>query len=199
MKTVSEVMQHKMSLQRERLESEGLSGGEVYSITPIASVFEAIQMMSDHHVGALPVMIEGKLVGIVSERDYARKVILKDKSSKTTRVSEIMTRDVITVSTKDHMSDCVDLMSSHHVPPPGGRRRRRGHGHAVAARPVHGDHRRAVRDHRPARRLHTRRSLTAASAATAPTPGTPRPSSRGRGRIANPRARHAQADRERGP
>ena len=72
-------------------------------------------MMSDHHVGALPVMIEGKLVGIVSERDYARKVILKDKSSKTTRVSEIMTRDVISVSTQDRMSDCVDLMTSHHI------------------------------------------------------------------------------------
>ena len=115
MKTVGDVMQHKARLQRERLESEGLTGGEVYSIPPIASVFEAIQMMSDHHVGALPVMIEGKLVGIVSERDYARKVILKDKSSKTTRVSEIMTRDVISVSTQDRMSDCVDLMTNHHI------------------------------------------------------------------------------------
>ena len=115
MKTVSEVMQHKLALQRERLESEGLIGGEVYSVAPITSVFNAIKMMSDHHVGALPVMIEGKLVGIISERDYARKVILKDKSSKTTRVSEVMTRDVVTVNTHDRMADCVDLMSNHHI------------------------------------------------------------------------------------
>ena len=115
MKTVSDVMEHKARLQAERLESEGLTGGEVYSIPPIASVYEAIAMMSDHHVGALPVMIEGKLVGIISERDYARKVILKDKSSKTTRVSEVMTRDVITVSAQDRMSECVDLMTSHHI------------------------------------------------------------------------------------
>ena len=115
MKTVQDVMQHKARLQRERLESEGLSGDEVYSIPPIASVYDAIAMMSEHHVGALPVMIEGKLVGIVSERDYARKVILKDKSSKTTRVSEVMTRDVITVSAKQPMSECVDLMTGHHI------------------------------------------------------------------------------------
>ena len=115
MKTVQDVMQHKARLQRERLESEGLSGHEVYSIPPIASVYDAIAMMSEHHVGALPVMIEGKLVGIVSERDYARKVILKDKSSKTTRVSEVMTRDVITVSAPQPMSDCVDLMTGHHI------------------------------------------------------------------------------------
>ena len=115
MKTVQDVMQHKARLQRERLKSEGLSGHEVYSIPPIASVYDAIAMMSEHHVGALPVMIEGKLVGIVSERDYARKVILKDKSSKTTRVSEVMTRDVITVSSHQPMSDCVDLMTGHHI------------------------------------------------------------------------------------
>ena len=90
-------------------------GSEVFSISPIASVFDAIKMMSDRHVGALPVMIDGKLVGIISERDYARKVILKDKSSKTTRVSEVMTRDVITVTRHEQMSACVDLMTNHHI------------------------------------------------------------------------------------
>ncbi len=108
MKTVHDVLHH-----RSRLKG-GDGTGEVFSIAPIASVFEAIEMMSNHHVGALPVMIDDKLVGIVSERDYARKVILKDKSSKTTRVSEIMTRDVVTVTDHDRISDCVDLMIDHH-------------------------------------------------------------------------------------
>ena len=109
MKTVSEVLHH-----RSRLKG-GEGGGEVFSIAPIASVYEAIEMMSDRHVGALPVMIDDKLVGIVSERDYARKVILKDKSSKTTRVSEVMTREVITVTPDDGISSCVDLMIEHHI------------------------------------------------------------------------------------
>ena len=109
MKTVHDVLHH-----RSRLKGRETTD-DVFSIAPIASVFEAIAMMSDHHVGALPVMIDGKLVGVVSERDYARKVILKDKSSKTTRVSEIMTRDVITVTQDDRISDCVDLMIDHHI------------------------------------------------------------------------------------
>ncbi|MDE0007398.1 MAG: CBS domain-containing protein [Gammaproteobacteria bacterium] len=92
MKTVHEVLLHK-------------GRGEIYSIAPIRSVFEAIEMMSDRHVGALPVMIDDKLVGVVSERDYARKVILRDKSSKQTRVSEIMTQNVVTVTSHDRLSD----------------------------------------------------------------------------------------------
>ena len=111
MKTVHDVLQHKSRL-------EGGPGGNeqgVFSITPIASVYEAIEMMSDRHVGALPVMIDDKLVGIVSERDYARKVILKDKASKQTRVSEVMTREVVTVTRQDRIADCVELMTSHHI------------------------------------------------------------------------------------
>ena len=87
----------------------------LYSIAPIASVFEAIELMSEQHVGALPVLQEDKLVGIISERDYARKVILKDKASKSTRVSEIMTRDVITVSPSERIDTCVNLMKNHHI------------------------------------------------------------------------------------
>ena len=109
MKTVHDVLQHKRRLRQDDAPEE------VYSIAPIASVFDAIAMMSDRHVGALPVMIDDKLVGVISERDYARKVILKDKSSKTTRVSEVMTRDVITVNQQDHISACVSLMTSHHI------------------------------------------------------------------------------------
>ena len=109
MKTVHDILHHRSHLKG------GEGTGEVFSIAPIASVFEAIALMSERHVGALPVMIDDKLVGVVSERDYARKVILKDKSSKTTRVSEIMTRDVITVTQQDRLSDCVDLMLDHHI------------------------------------------------------------------------------------
>ena len=109
MKTVHDVMQHKARLK------DGDSSGEVFSIAPIASVYDAIKMMSERHVGALPVMIDDKLVGIISERDYARKVILKDKSSKRTRVSEVMTRDVVTVGSHDRMAECVDLMTDHHI------------------------------------------------------------------------------------
>ena len=109
MKTVQDVLRHRSRLKGTE------HPGEVYSIAPVASVFDAIAQMSDRHVGALPVMIDDKLVGVVSERDYARKVILKDKSSKTTRVSEIMTREVVTVSQHDRISDCVDLMIEHHI------------------------------------------------------------------------------------
>lgn len=102
MKTVSDVMRHK-------------ENGVVHSIVPIASVYDAIEMMAEHHVGALPVLQEGKLVGIISERDYARKVILKDKSSKHTRVSEIMTREVIRVTPGDRVEACIEKMKEHHI------------------------------------------------------------------------------------
>ena len=71
--------------------------------------------MSEYHVGLLPVLQENKLVGVISERDYARKVILKDKSSKSTRVSEIMTQDVITVTKKERVDVCVGLMKKHRI------------------------------------------------------------------------------------
>ena len=109
MKTVNDVLRH-----RSRLKG-GEGTGEVFSIAPIDNVFDAIKMMAERHVGALPVMIDDKLVGIVSERDYARKVILKDKSSKTTRVSEIMTREVATVTQQDRIPDCVDMMIDRHI------------------------------------------------------------------------------------
>lgn len=90
-------------------------GGTVYWIDPLESVYQALKMMHEHNVGALLVMIDGYLVGIVSERDYARKVILDRKASKTTRVSEIMTREVVRVSREDTIEHCLALMKRYHI------------------------------------------------------------------------------------
>ena len=89
--------------------------GVVWSISPERSVFEAIHEMSDKRVGALLVMSEGVLVGIVSERDYARKVILMGRSSKNTEVREIMTTDVVCVSPAQTLDECMALMTKHHI------------------------------------------------------------------------------------
>lgn len=98
---------------RDLLNKKGNS--TIFSVAPISSVYDAIELMSEHHVGALPVLQEHSLVGIISERDYARKVILKNKSSKATRVSEIMTRNVICVSEEQRVNECVNLMLQNHI------------------------------------------------------------------------------------
>ena len=90
-------------------------GREVWSISPDASVYDAIEMMSDKQVGALLVLSEGKLAGVISERDYARKVILKGKSSKQTLVGEIMTAPVISVTSRHSVDDCMTLMTNHRI------------------------------------------------------------------------------------
>ena len=90
-------------------------GGGIYGIDPVDTVFDAIAMMAEKEVGALLVMQEGQPVGIISERDYTRKVILKDKSSKQTRVSEIMTSKIISATSRHHVDDCVALMQEHHI------------------------------------------------------------------------------------
>ena len=87
----------------------------VFSIGPDASVFDAIQMMSDKQVGALVVLSGGRLLGILSERDYARKVILRGKSSQTTPVREIMTVPVLYVTPEKTIDHCMRLMSSRRV------------------------------------------------------------------------------------
>jgi len=79
------------------------------------SVFDAIKMMAKRNVGALPVVEGGKVIGMMSERDYTRKVALKGKSSKETKVREIMGTPVITVPPQQPVSDCLRLMTEHRV------------------------------------------------------------------------------------
>jgi CBS domain-containing protein len=101
MKTIKQLLQTK--------------GYDVWSIGPHASVFDAIKLLSDKGVGALPVVDGEKLVGIISERDYARKVILQGKSSKETPVSEIMTRKVYFIRTEHSVEEAMALMTDKHI------------------------------------------------------------------------------------
>ena len=86
-----------------------------WSISPTATVFEAIQMMAEKNIGALLVMENGKLVGIISERDYTRKVALKGKSSKETPVREILSGRVFSVTSHHTVEECMRLMTEHRV------------------------------------------------------------------------------------
>ncbi|MDR6936829.1 MULTISPECIES: CBS domain-containing protein [unclassified Luteibacter] len=86
-----------------------IKGRAVFSVAEDATVFEAIQLMAEKNVGALAVKKGDQLVGIVSERDYARKVILKDRSSRETRVAEIMTASVVSVALDATVDECMRL------------------------------------------------------------------------------------------
>ena len=87
----------------------------VWSIGPNATVIDAIRFMDEKNVGALPVVDHGKLVGIVSERDYTRKVILKGRSSKDTPVSDIMTKELVTVNPRDGVTECMRIITEKRV------------------------------------------------------------------------------------
>ena len=87
----------------------------VWSIGPNAMVFDAIQLMDEKNVGALPVVENANLLGVISERDYTRKVILKGKSSKETPVRDIMTEQLITVNPGDSVTKCMRIMTEKRV------------------------------------------------------------------------------------
>jgi CBS domain-containing protein len=86
-------------------------GSQIFSVAPTDSVLRAIEIMATRHVGALLVMDQGTLAGIISERDYARKVILKNRSSHDTPVSEIMTSPAITVGPMETVHHCMQMMT----------------------------------------------------------------------------------------
>jgi CBS domain-containing protein len=90
-------------------------GRNVFSIRPDESVYRALEVMSDRRVGALVVTDEDRLVGVVSERDYARKIALKGKSSRDTRVSDIMTKNVFCITSRARIEDCMALMTEKSV------------------------------------------------------------------------------------
>ena len=88
---------------------------EVWSVSPKVTVFEALQKMADQDIGALLVMEGERLVGIFSERDYARKIILKGKSSLKTPVQEVMTDEIVTVPPEISIEQCMELMTECHI------------------------------------------------------------------------------------
>ena len=89
-------------------------GHDVYSVSPDATVYDALKLMAEKEIGALVVIEDEKMEGILSERDYARKIILKGKSSKETQVREIMTSEVIHARLDQKVRKCLSLMTKHH-------------------------------------------------------------------------------------
>lgn len=101
MKRISEILEEK--------------GRDVWSIEGNACVFDAIKLMAEKEIGALVVIEDGRLVGILSERDYTRKVILRGRTSQQTRIEEIMTTDVVTISAGETVKECMALMTDNHI------------------------------------------------------------------------------------
>jgi CBS domain-containing protein len=101
MKTIDEILQTK--------------GNDIWTISPDATVYEAIKLMDSKKAGALAVVMDDNLVGIVSERDYARNVVLKDRTSRETKVKEIMTSQVVFTCPEQSASEGMALMNSRHI------------------------------------------------------------------------------------
>ncbi len=90
-------------------------GNEVHSIVSTITVYEAIKVMGEKNIGSVLIIEDTALKGVLSERDYARKIVLKDKASKDTLVKEIMDTDLVTVKPTDNIEDCMELMSQKRV------------------------------------------------------------------------------------
>lgn len=90
-------------------------GRQLWSIDAASTVYDAISLMAEKNVGALPVMKAARLLGMISERDYTRKVILQGRVSRETLVADIMTVNVITVRGTDSVEDCLEVMTKNHV------------------------------------------------------------------------------------
>jgi CBS domain-containing protein len=93
----------------------GDKGGEVHAVSPDAAVVDALRLMADKGIGAVLVMQDGRLAGILSERDYARKVVLQDRSSATTPVRDIMSAKVYTVDPSQSVQQCMELMTGQRI------------------------------------------------------------------------------------
>ena len=93
----------------------GRKGSRVVSVSRESPVLEAIRVMAEHHIGAVLVMEGGQLIGIASERDYARKVILQGRSSHDTPVAVIMTSPVVCVTPQDTLAECMTIMTEKHI------------------------------------------------------------------------------------
>jgi len=90
-------------------------GSVVWHISPEATVFDAIKLMADKNIGALPVLANGSLVGIFTERDYTRKIALMGKTSKDTRVRDVVSGEVVCVTQNDSVEECMRLMTEHRI------------------------------------------------------------------------------------
>ncbi len=93
----------------------GKKGGQIWAVSPTASVYDALQLMADKNIGAVLVIEGDRLLGILSERDYARQVVLKGKTSKDTPVGEIMTTRVVCVTPERTIEDCMALMTDKRI------------------------------------------------------------------------------------
>jgi CBS domain-containing protein len=104
-----------MKTVAELLKLKALHHQQVHTISPHQMVLDALRLMAEKNIGALPVVDNGKLVGIVSERDYARKMILKGRSSVGTPVSAIMSSQVVTVGSEKTVEACMSIMTDSHL------------------------------------------------------------------------------------